>query len=326
MTRNLFLGADLRPVYAALADPERLADVPAAVAGTFNPGAPPGVVQRTDFPARAIAIAGEIEATRPDLIGLQEAAVWSTREPGARARTVVADHLEMLEAALARRGLAYRRVAVVTNGDVELPSAAGGSVGLSDRAAILARADLAVSNACAGNFVNSVQVRTARGAFAFKRGWASVDAALPGGGLRFITTHLEVASPAEARKAQARQMGELLEGPARTSLPVVMAGDFNSRPGSPTYERARAGGFEDAWTRAHPDGPPGLTCCHGLPLDDPADELRSRIDLILTRGDVDVTKAITVGDARDHFTGRLWPSDHAGVVATMALGVCPASE
>ena len=142
---------------------------------------------------------------------------------------------------------------------------------------------------------------------------------MPGGTLRFITTHLEVASPAEAREAQARQMGELLEGPARTSLPVVMAGDFNSRPGTPTYERALAGGLEDAWTRAHPDGPRGLTCCHALPLDDPADALRSRIDLILTRGDIDVTEAITVGDARDHFTAGLWPSDHAGVVATLEL-------
>ena len=68
MTRNLFLGADLRPVYAALADPARLADVPEAVAGIFNPGAPPGMVQRTDFPARAIGDRGRDRglAARPD--------------------------------------------------------------------------------------------------------------------------------------------------------------------------------------------------------------------------------------------------------------------
>ena len=105
MTRNLFLGADLRPVYAALS--ERLADVPDAVAGVL------GMVQRTDFPARARAIAGEIEAARPDLIGLQEAAVW-------RSSSYEADNLELLEAELASRGLEYRRVATVTNGEVEL--------------------------------------------------------------------------------------------------------------------------------------------------------------------------------------------------------------
>jgi endonuclease/exonuclease/phosphatase family metal-dependent hydrolase len=317
MTRNLFLGADLRPVYAALADPERLAEVPAAVAGTFNLGEPPGIVQRTDFTARAVAIAGEVEATRPEVIGLQEAAVWRTRAPGAAAPIVVADHLEILERELARRGLGYRRMAVVTNGDVELPSAAGIGVGLTDRGAILARSGLAFSNALTGTFANAMQVRTARGTFAFKRGWASVDVGAPGGAIRFITTHLEVASPAEANAVQALQMGELLAGPAETTLPVVLVGDFNARPGTPTYERARAAGFDDAWTRAHPDGPAGLTCCHRLPLDDHADQLRSRIDLIFTRGDLEVTRAVTVGDTPEDFTAGLWPSDHVGVVATI---------
>ncbi|MEO8691015.1 MAG: endonuclease/exonuclease/phosphatase family protein [Solirubrobacteraceae bacterium] len=317
MTRNLFLGADLRPVYAALADPERLAEVPAAVAGIFNPGEPPGLVQRTDFPARAIAIADEIEATRPDVIGLQEAAEWRTREPGAPALVVVADHLGILEAELARRGLAYRRVAVATNGDVELPSAAGIIVGLTDRDAILVRSELAVSHPCSGNFTNSVQVHTAQGTFAFKRGWAAVDVDLPDGTIRFVTTHLEVGSPAEARVAQELQMGELLEGPGDTRTPVVLAGDFNARPGTPTYERALAGGFDDAWTRAHPDGPPGLTCCHRQPLDDPADQLRARIDLVFTR-DLEVTGAVTLGDTPDTFTtAGLWPSDHAGVAVAL---------
>lgn len=316
MTRNLFLGADLRPVYAALADPERLAEVPAAVAGIFNQGQPPGSVQQTDFAARAIAIAGEIETTRPDVIGLQEAAVWRTREPGAAAPIVVADHLEILEREIARRGLAYRRVAVVTNADVELPSTAAVGVGLTDRGAILARAGLTLSNVLTGNFANAMQVRTAQGTFALTRGWASVELGARDGAIRFITTHLEVASPAEATAVQGLQMGELLAGPAETALPIVLVGDFNARPGTPTYERARTGGFGDAWTQAHPDGPPGRTCCHRLPLDDPADQLRSRIDHIFTR-DLEVTAAVTVGDTPGEFTAGRWPSDHAGVVATL---------
>jgi hypothetical protein len=64
MTRNLFLGADLTPAYQALAAPTGPADLPAAVAGIFNLGEPPGVVQRTDFATRAIGLADEIEAAR----------------------------------------------------------------------------------------------------------------------------------------------------------------------------------------------------------------------------------------------------------------------
>ena len=125
---------------------------------------------------------------------------------------------------------------------------------------------------------------------------------MDGGGIRFITTHLETGS---ARAVQTLQMGELLAGPANTPLPVVIAGDFNAHAGTPAYELARTGGFTDA-------GPPGPTCCHTPPLDDPDGELRSRIDLILTRG-LDVTAAATVGA----FTAGRWPSDHDGVVATL---------
>src|SRR6476659_7986041 len=126
MTRNLFLGADLSPAYRALAAPDGLAGLPAAVAAIFNPGEPPGLVQRTDFVTRAVALAGGIAAAEPDVIGLQEAAVWRAGEE------LAADHLALLEAELERRGLRYRRVAVKENGSVALPSATGILVGLAD--------------------------------------------------------------------------------------------------------------------------------------------------------------------------------------------------
>jgi endonuclease/exonuclease/phosphatase family metal-dependent hydrolase len=326
MTRNLFLGADLTPAYQALADPGGLAELPAVVAHIFNPGDPLGAVQRTDFSTRVLALAGEIEATRPDLIGLQEAAVWRTRPslPGAGAERITYDHLEMLEAELARRDLRYRRVATVENGDVELPSAAGISVGLTNRDAILSRekrhgGGVRLSNVRTGGFVNTLPVHTAQGTFALARGWAAVDARLRGRTVRFIATHLEVASPRAAADVQLLQAGELVDGPASTSLPVVMLGDFNARPGTPTYDSLRAAGFDDAWTRANPAGPPGSTCCHGTSLTDPADVLRKRIDLILTRGDVTATECRVLGDQPGDFRAGLWPSDHAGVVATLEL-------
>src|SRR3954451_13377305 len=99
MTRNLFLGADLSPAYRALAGPDGPARLPAVVAAIFNPSPPLGMVQRTGFATRAGALAGEIAATEPDVIGLQEAAVWSVDgEPAV-------DCLAPLEAEPAATGL-----------------------------------------------------------------------------------------------------------------------------------------------------------------------------------------------------------------------------
>jgi endonuclease/exonuclease/phosphatase family metal-dependent hydrolase len=222
---------------------------------------------------------------------------------------VTIDHLALLEAELERRGLRYRRVAVRENGTVALPSAAGVLVGLTDREALLAREELDVSNVQTGGFANALAVETAQGTFSLARGWIAADVA----GIRCVTTHLEVASPAAAGSVQRLQAQELVEGPAATDLPVVLLGDFNARPGGATYAYLHEAGFDDAWTQANPDGAAGLTCCHAQLLDDPADTLRARIDLILVRGGPVATEASVVGE----FSGGLWPSDHQGVVAVV---------
>jgi len=142
MTRNLFIGADLTSAYEALTTDGELANLPAVVREIFNAEEPAGLVQRSNFPARASAFADEIDANRPDLIGIQEAPIWRTRDPSEPdAPTQAFDHLAMLEAEIAKRGLRYRRILVVDNGDVEMPSAAGGTVGLKNRGAILVRED-----------------------------------------------------------------------------------------------------------------------------------------------------------------------------------------
>ena len=313
MTRNLFLGADLTPAYRALASPDALTTLPAAVTGVFNPGEPPGMVQRTDFVTRAAGLADEIELAQPDLIGLQEAAVWRIGD------TVAADHLELLEAELERRGLRYRRVAATVNGQVALPSAAGHLVGLSDREAILAREDpeLTLADVRSAGFATMLPVATPQGPVGLARGWMSVDAKLRGTTVRFISTHLEVSSGPAAAAVQLAQAGELLAGPADTSLPVVLIGDFNARPERPTYAALLAAGFDDAWTRTHPDDDSGYTCCHTERLDDPEDRLSARIDHIFTRGAIAATEAFLVGAEPGELRAGLWPSDHAGVVATL---------
>ena len=251
MTRNLFLGADLTPAYRALASSDALTALPAAVAAIFNPGEPPGVVQRTDFATRAVGLADEIERTQPDLIGLQEAAVWRVGD------TVAADHLELLEAELERRGLRYRRVAATVNGDVALPSAAGILVGLSDREAILAREDpeLTLANVRSAGFTAMLPVQTPQGAVGLARGWMSVDATLRGTTVRFISTHLEVAgSPAAAGRAA--RPGRRAAGRAGRHQPARRHARRLQRPSRAPDLRRAAGGRLRRRVDARPPGRP----------------------------------------------------------------------
>ena len=53
----------------------------------------------------------------------------------------------------------------------------------------------------------------------------------------------------------------------------------------------------------------------------PIAALSLRIDLVLTRGAVSVQDIKVVGDrAIDRTSSGLWPSDHAGLVATLRIG------
>jgi len=66
MTQNLYVGADVDLVIRALGTPDPGDDFPALMAAIETVG-------KTDFPARAEAIADQIARTRPHAVGLQEA-------------------------------------------------------------------------------------------------------------------------------------------------------------------------------------------------------------------------------------------------------------
>ena len=119
MSRNLYLGAEITAV-ATAQTPEELV---AAATKAWH------TVRATHFPARAEAIAAEVEATRPDVIGLQEVTTWRLGAPAVcggadpskpTAAEVAYDWLEILQRALHRRGLDYEVVAQATTMDVEL--------------------------------------------------------------------------------------------------------------------------------------------------------------------------------------------------------------
>jgi endonuclease/exonuclease/phosphatase family metal-dependent hydrolase len=244
------------------------------------------------------------------------------------ATTVEFDFVQLLVDALAARGLSYEVVASTTNVDAQFPvSTAVGlrEIRVTDREVILGRADsdLQLSNVQTANFRVNVVFPTLLGPFTSLRGWASVDAKAGDTTVRFVTTHLEGVDP----RVQLAQALEILDGPANTSLPVVLVCDCNSSANAadpdatPTYALLRSAGFGDAWATKHP-GADGLTCCQDADLRNVRSALFERIDYILFRRDFDVRHASLLGARPGDRTtkpDRVWPSDHAGVSATLEL-------
>jgi endonuclease/exonuclease/phosphatase family metal-dependent hydrolase len=305
MTRNLYLGADLSPIFSAILYGSPPLD--AAVAQVY------GQAMASQIPVRAHAIAGEIAAAQPHLVGLQETVVWS-------GPLGTFDFLQLILAELTAAGQHYEIVAIAPGFQTQFPTPVG-PIGLIVQDVILARADLPVSelklsNVQTGQYEARVEFPPL---IEIPRQWASVDVKSRGKEFRFITTHLEsLGPPLSIRYAQA---AELLTDPANTSLPVIAVGDFNAEP-SAVNDSAWLlinNGFVDSWAAVYP-GQSGFTCCHPPDLSGDGSTLVKQIDLILFRGDFDVVTAEIVGDEEGDKTATgIWPSDHAGLVATLLI-------
>jgi hypothetical protein len=328
MTRNLYVGADLSPVFAAAAKGDGPGIVQATTATWQN-------VKATNFPERAGALADEIEDSEPLLVGLQEVSLFRTGPPDSITGTptpaehVELDYLDLLLRELDQRGLHYAPVTITKGADAEIPGFTAPGVlqdiRLTDRDVILARTDvssskLQLSNEQTGNYATYASLPIGQTGQSIKllHGWGSVDVTLRGQTFRFINTHLQPEGPLNA--IQVAQGNELLNGPANTSLPVVLVGDFNSRAdgtGTPTYDNLIGAGFKDAWSATHPRDL-GNTWGHDANLLNTTVDLTKRLDLVLYRNNLCALDADVVGDElSDRTPSGLWPSDHGGVVATL---------
>lgn len=328
MTQNLYYGAPLEPLMVAGNLMQVLVEVDTIWRG----------VHATDFGERGEAIADQIAAARPDLLGLQEAALWRIQSPGdilqggtTPATDVAYDFVQILLAELAERGTPYRVVVSLDQMDAELPSITGDDIRLTDRDVILARADLpcgmlTVLRTDEGHFEDLVEIPVGGAGgpvVTLFRGWVAADVFVRGRLFRFLNAHLEDVPFVAIQEAQAR---ELLAGPADVRLPVVLLGDFNSDaigPGTDSYEILLAGGFVDAWSERNPLDP-GATWGHAPDLRNPMPNLTQRLDLVLFRDRV-LTRfrpvaAFVVGEELgDRTATGMWPSDHAGVVAKLRI-------
>ena len=324
MTYNVNEGTDFEQVVGATSLTQFLIGV-----GQINTQ-----VQGTNPPERMQAVAQQILEVQPELLSLQELDQWyrGTFDPIAGScgtMTLQYDMLQELLSDLAAQGGHYEVAVQVTQYAFPptpglIPPSNYICVSVNDYNVILARTDLPSwifrwSNPQTGQFVNEVVLPTPVGPVPLPRSWASVDAEFFGHPFLFIDTHLE-SFDATIRELQG---GELRAGPANSFLPVVIAMDSNAQafplPQDPTYTDFISAGYNDVWSTLYPKGA-GLTCCQDEADNNPVSELYQRIDLVLTHGSVRPWGAVLIGaDVRSRLPDGLWPSDHAALVAGVAV-------
>ena len=305
MTYNLYLGADIfKVVEAAQVDPD---SVPYVVAEVYQ------TMLYTNFSARAEAIADEIAANKPQVVGLQEVEAFYKQTPGdflignpTPATDLVIDFYAVLDAALKARGMYYDAY-TVTNADVEVPMIDMESptylsdVRMVDHDVVLVRKGHAAWPVLADNYATNVGIDIAGTYVEFTRGYVVVDVDVKGQVFRFVSTHLEVRSSPDSvfRVVQSAQMQELIGTldwiSSIDTKPIVMVGDFNSAPEdvpgygwhpdygwlpyTPPYMQAVNAGYLDAWLQQSKYDE-GFTSGFDEYVSDPGAVLDTRIDLV----------------------------------------------
>jgi len=245
--------------------------------------------------------------------------------PSEPATDVVVDFLDRIQTALAGRGLNYTVAAETKTNEIELPAdTADGQVDvrLTDRDVLLVRDDIDTRNVTAETYDATLSVPVPGTEFSIdvNRGYCMVDATVGGVDLTVVSTHLE-SSSASVRRQQSNELLDALPD----GRPVVVGGDFNSAPGEAAYGLL-TDSLTDAYSERRP-GEDGYTCCQADDLRNDQSQLGRRIDGVLYRGDLRPSSASRVGDEPadratvdiDGETIRVWPSDHAGVVASFEL-------
>jgi endonuclease/exonuclease/phosphatase family metal-dependent hydrolase len=336
MTRNLFLGADLAPAINA-------PDIGAAINGA---GAVWNELQSTKFAERVVPLAREIKASKADLVGLQEVALWRRQVPsdggappisplaGATpATTVEIDFLALLKKQLGSR---YKVVVTQEEFDAELPVDADNNdaTGTGPLAAFGADFDarLTMRDVILVRKGSKVKLgKTRRGHYKTRyvpnvggikipvdRGWASVEARVGKSRFRFIDTHLEAFGDPKIRAAQAK---ELTKGPLKTSKQVLLVGDLNSGDKS-DHEPEKPGddlAFKALTRFGMKNNGARQSCCYEN-LFDAAGLFDHTVDHVLSKPGLKTVRASITGDDKGERTpSGLWPSDHGGVVSRVRL-------
>ena len=117
MTRNLYLGADLNRAIAAATPEQAYAETGEILDRVYD----------TNFDARVKPLVGEIKAKNPDLVGMQEVALWRKGQFGSPTRSatpgteVVFDYLADLKEEMRKQDLDYKAVHGAAGGRHRVP-------------------------------------------------------------------------------------------------------------------------------------------------------------------------------------------------------------
>jgi endonuclease/exonuclease/phosphatase family metal-dependent hydrolase len=342
MTRNIYLGGDIgRPLRATQGLPPEERG-PAFVEANTTLRA---IVDQTNFPLRSEQLAREIATHRPHFVGLQEVALWR-RGPldGSPATTVDYDFLQILLDDLAALGQRYEVVNAQEESDVSGPAVVDGSlqnIRLTMRDVLIKRAHdgVRVLDSGGAQYAARISLTVAGQPVSFIRGYNYADVRAGNKRFRVINTHLE----SELSDIAYAQAAELLAGPAAPSnQSTIVLCDCNTdpldasvKPGETHAHRdpylliTGQGGFADEWLQWAP-AEQGFTSGLSELVNDTPEEAAARfdhrIDFVFGRradgSPIPVDRAEVVGRDPGERTpetpiGRLWPSDHAGVVVRL---------
>jgi len=321
MTRNMYIGADVDAAMVALADSNPGNDLPALRAALET-------LQRTDFAARVQAMAGEIAEHRPQVVGVQEAYElsvdqWLLEMLGLSGGPIQINFLQALQDALGARGLNYTVAARNTTTDATV---AYGAVHIVDHDALLVDAGHVTLEGPPVEKVFQANIGEVAPGVSLLRGYVARQATVNGIPMLLVNTHPEPGESAAIVGLRYYQALELAQA-IGTAPRVVLLGDLNDVAGSPLYQVLAGAQLVDTWAAMRPRVE-GLTCCHLPDLSNRRPNFYSRIDYVWTRGfdgpagrvHGEITRTgMLPRDRVNGASGLIWPSDHAGLVATFVL-------
>jgi endonuclease/exonuclease/phosphatase family metal-dependent hydrolase len=346
MSRNLYLGADLGPAISATSF------------GDFidKNGQILRDVDTNKFPVRAKGLAKEILGKSPDLVGLQEAALWRTGAVNlgaaaaggcgtglCTAATVKYDFLDLLLKQLNKGKQHYRLVKSNDEFDFEAPADYNDVAGdgtlpnvndngeidgrLTMRDAILAKvgAGIKVSGIKTGHYETLYHPTISGIPVPVTRGWLSINAKVrKSPSFRFINTHFEAFGDTAVREAQAKELFQGKHAPAKTGLPVILVGDLNSDDDTVSatngdrlaYNALKGAGFRERST----DKPLGCCLNTSILTDNlgSASDFDHQVDHIMTRDPGKVKLLSSAVTGRSPANGY-WDSDHAGIFSKLRI-------
>lgn len=325
MSQNMYLGANIDLLLTA--------QTPAEVGMVFQQL---GTSTLAGNFGRAQRLAYQIAMQAPHVVGLQEVTTYDMTT-GAGTQTL--DFLDVLQLYLnyfhAQYGTpayaAYRAVWTDVTFPASMFNPSFPDVRYRDGDAVLVRADVPLLEVPTLKAYDTFEVFQVAGtSFDNRRGYIALKVQVGDQAIRFINTHLEVQMFEPTQLAQTQ---ELIETFADETIPVIMVGDFNSAANhdapqtqkTGSYRAFRNAGFADIWLR-QAGSVGGVTCCQAADLTNSVSELGQRLDLVLVRwgsagfGGKSFMEVIgeEQADRIEVQAGlTLWPSDHAGVVATL---------